>query len=112
MIEVAILVPLKNNDGMVFDPEWHLAFEAHVLSKFGGISLLPGTVSGKWVDSGNVYTDDLRTYVVAMSSITEGAALREILDFAAEHYQQFSLYVRYLGASEVYYPTKALRKAG
>lgn len=101
MIEVTILIPLADNQGEAFSPEHHEAFEAQVLRRFGGLSRLPGTTAGKWVDQGRTYVDHLVAYVVAVPSILDAANLGEVIAFAKAHYRQEAIYVRYLGISEI-----------
>jgi hypothetical protein len=101
MIEVSILIPVAGNDGVVFTEDHHLAFQAFVLGRFGGISRLPGTVVGQWVDEGITYTDSTIVYIVAMKSIADGAKLADVATFAKSHYGQEAIYIRYLNLSEV-----------
>lgn len=102
MIEATILIPVAGNDGIVFSPEHHAALEAMLLARFGGLSRLPGTVTGQWAsDDGKVYTDHLIAYVVALKSITDGGLLGEVVKAAKVHYAQEAIYLRYLGISEI-----------
>jgi hypothetical protein len=101
MIEVTVLVPLRDNDGAVFPPEHHLKFEEVILRRFGGLSRLPGATEGKWIDGGKTYADRLVAYLIAVPSILDGAKLGEVISFARSHYRQEAIYVRYLGLSEV-----------
>ena len=41
MVIVEILIPLASNEGATFDAAHHQAFEAHLITTFGGYSLLP-----------------------------------------------------------------------
>ncbi len=101
MIEVVVLVPVADNDAVTFPPAWHSVFEAVVLDRFGGFSKLPNDVVGQWVGDGNIYTDHTRAYVIALSSITEGAKLGEVVAFAKAHYRQEAIFLRYLGIAEI-----------
>lgn len=102
MVEVTILIPVADNDGVTFSPTHHAAFEAVLLDRFGGLSRLPGTVTGQWVGDGKTFTDHLVAYVVALDGlIAKGAALREVIDFAKAHYRQEAIFCRYLGTAEV-----------
>jgi len=102
MIEVQILIPVNANDGATFSPEHHAAFEAVLLARFGGLSRLPGTVTGQWAsDDGKVYADHLIAYMVALKSITDGGTLGEVIATAKRHYSQEAIYLRYLGISEI-----------
>lgn len=101
MVEVVVLIPLSGNDGAAFTSEQHAAFEAFVLTRFGGLSRLSGTVAGKWLADGTTYTDELVAYAIAMQSITDGGLLREVVEFAKAHYAQEAIFVRYLGLAEV-----------
>lgn len=102
MIEVQIFIPIDDNDGETFTAEHHSAFEAYVLERFEGISLLDGSVIGAWMDEGQTYHDTNRVYLVAMLSLTDGGKLKEVLSFAKAHYRQEALYFRYLGNSEIF----------
>jgi hypothetical protein len=101
VFEVQILVPIADNDHREFESGQHELFEAVVLEKFGGVSRLPGAAEGKWIDQGRIYADQLRVYVVAMMSITQGRSLFEVVEFAKRHYRQEAIYVRDLGQSEI-----------
>ena len=68
---------------------------------FGAYSLLPGLVQGGWVDGETTYRDDLRVYVVALKSLTEGGDLKKVIDFAKLHFAQEAIYFAYLGQSEI-----------
>lgn len=102
MIEVQVFIPLKSNEGKAFDQAHHMGFEAFVLERFGGISLLPGQVAGSWMDEGKIYHDQTRVYLIAMVSLLEAASLNEVLGFAKIHYRQEAIYFRYLGQSEIF----------
>ena len=101
MIEVQLLIPVASNAGATFTPEHHLVFETFVLDRFGGLSRLPGTTTGKWIDEGIVFDDQTITYVIALKSITQGALIAEVVTFAKGHYGQLAIYLRYLGVSEI-----------
>jgi len=73
MIEVHVLIPVADNTGRTFDRQHDQLFESELLNLFGEFSCLPGTVTGQWVDAGQVYTDESRLFVVTLRSITEGA---------------------------------------
>lgn len=102
MIIVEILIPLTSNEGAAFDAAHHVAFEAHLITAFGGYSLLPGTVRGGWVDAGVVFTDETRVYAVAVTSLlAAGSDVIRIVEIAKAHYGQLAIFVRYLGMAEV-----------
>lgn len=102
MIEFRILIPVASNEGDLFSPEHHMAFEAEMLRRFGGFSLLPGLTKGAWSSEGRTYGDDLRTYVVAVPSILDGARIRALLAYARLHYRQEAIYFGVLGFAEVF----------
>ena len=101
MIEFRILTPVADNDGHAFSSQHHMDFESEVLRRFGGFSLLPGTVTGQWASEGRTYTDDLRVYVIAVESIFDAGRIRELAQYAVAHYRQEAIYVAVLGFSEV-----------
>ncbi len=102
MIVVEILIPLTSNEGAAFTADHHVAYEAHLITAFGGYSLLPGTVRGGWADAGIVYTDETRVYAVALASLlTEGHKVVAVVEIAKAHYGQLAIFVRYLGIAEI-----------
>jgi hypothetical protein len=101
MFELTLLIPCSANDGATFTPEHHAVFEAHVLSAFGGFTLVPSTVIGAWSSGETRFDDVLRVYVIALRSITDGAKVADLAAFAKAHYAQEAVYVRYLGLSEI-----------
>jgi len=102
MIEVMVLIPVTSNEGETFGAAHHVAFEAFVLARFGGITRLPGAAAGSWLDNGAVFTDATIVYVIAVTGlVAQSTALREVVEFAKAHYAQLAIYVRYLGLSEV-----------
>jgi len=102
MVEFRIFIPEADNDGRPFSPEHHIAFEQEVLRRFGGFSLLPGTVSGQWMSEGKAYTDALRVYVIAVESILYSSRIRALLAYARRFYRQEALYFSVLGIAEVF----------
>jgi hypothetical protein len=108
MVEVTILIPIASNEGKAFAPGHHQVWERYVVDTFGGFSLLPGSVVGAWADGGVVFSDHTRAYVIAVDGILAVAdKLRIAVRYAAQHYEQKSVYVRYLGVSEVLYGSPA-----
>jgi len=99
---VEILIPLTSNEGAAFEADHHVAFEAHLITIFGGYSLLPGTVRGGWMDAGVVFTDETRVYAVALVSLlADGGKVIHIVEIAKAHYGQLAIFVRYLGMAEI-----------
>ncbi len=101
MVEIQILIPVADNAGVRFSPAYHAAFEAYVVDRFGGITRFPSTATGTWADAGVTYQDRLRVYGIAMRSLTQGALLGEVVDFAKSHYRQEAIFIRYLGLNEI-----------
>ena len=101
MIEFRVFIPVASNDGVTFPTKHHEAFEAEVLRLCGGFSLLHGIVSGSWLGKDQKYTDDSRVYVIAVASIFEAGRIREVAEFALGLYEQESVYIGYLGFSEL-----------
>lgn len=101
MFEVRINIPTYDNNQVPFTPVEYTVWERKLSETFGGYSLLPGTVQGGWVDGETTYCDDLRVYVVAMASITDGGKLGDIIEFAKLHFAQEAIYIAYLGMSEI-----------
>jgi hypothetical protein len=102
MVELTILIPIASNEGKTFTPTHHQAWERYVVETFGGFSLLPGTIIGAWSDNGDLFSDHSRAYVIAVDGLLGQAdKLRIAVRYAAQHYTQRTIYVRYLGVSEV-----------
>jgi hypothetical protein len=103
MVELTILIPIADNDGKTFAPAHHQVWERYIVETFGGFSLLPGSVVGAWSDDGTVFNDHARAYIIAVVGLLSIAdKLRIAVRYAAQHYQQRTIYVRYLGISEVF----------
>lgn len=60
MIEVQLLIPVADNNGVQFRAAHHALFDQELLNGFGGSSLLPGTVIGQWTAGGVVYRDEMQ----------------------------------------------------
>lgn len=101
MVEVTILIPVADNDGDHFTPNHHAAFESFILERFGGLSREAQTIEGVWEDQGRTYRDTNLVYRIAIKSITEGGLLKEVADFAKQHYRQEAIFLRYLGVAEI-----------
>lgn len=102
MFEVTILIPVTNNDGDAFGPAVFAAFEASILDAFGGFSVLPTDTIGAWRnDAGVVYRDRSRGYVIAVSSIAQGAAIVALAEQAKVLFEQEAIAFRYLGQLEI-----------
>lgn len=103
MIEVTILIPVADNDGITFISAHHEAFEVFILDRFGGYTRLPGSAMGGWKDSktGITYRDATLQYMVAVEGLIGNDALREAISFAKAHYRQLAILVRYLGVTEI-----------
>jgi hypothetical protein len=101
MFEVQFLVPLADNDGRVFSPDHHAQFQAAILERFGGLSVLPESVTGHWKGPDGIQSDRLCPYVVAVPSITMGHLIGELARIAKAHYRQEAVYIRYLGQAEI-----------
>lgn len=102
MITVTILIPLASNEGAMFAPTHHTAFELYLAEVFGGVTRLPGEFWGAWIDAGTLYGDATRAYQIAVSGLVErGAAVHAAAEHAAAHYRQEAIYVSYLGQAEI-----------
>ncbi|MEE8395426.1 MAG: hypothetical protein V3S29_05170 [bacterium] len=101
MFEVQIFIPLQDNEAREFTSGYHQQFERAILERFGGLSLLPGTVAGQWLDQNTVFFDTLRVYAVALESLTQGGLVGELVEIAKAHYRQEAVFIRYLGQAEI-----------
>lgn len=100
MFEVQLLIPLSDNEGDAFDESDFEEFREELLDLFGGYTEYPGTTLGGWVHDGDTYTDESRIFGVAISSLSDGPKVVEAAEFAADHFDQESVFVRYLGRTE------------
>lgn len=100
MIEVTVLIPVRDNAGVIFDAETHLQFEGFVVERCGGFTQYPLHSVGAWQFAGLLYRDDARIYIIAFKSITETAHIGAVAAMAKAIYRQKAIYIRYLGLSE------------
>lgn len=96
-----MFIPLPDNEAREFSAVHHEEFEQAVLERFGGLSLLPGAVSGQWKEGNRIHADRPCVYSIAVSSITQGHLIGEITKIAKLHYGQEAIYIRYLGQAEI-----------
>jgi hypothetical protein len=101
MFEVHLFIPLADNEARAFTESHHSQFEQAILDRFGGLSLLPGSVAGQWQGQVRIQSDQLRVYSVAVSSIIQGHLIGELVAIAKVHYRQQAIYIRYLGQAEI-----------
>ncbi len=102
MFNVEILIPLSDNQGMVFTQEHHRVFESQLIDQFGGYSRRAGAVQGGWKNAeGTVFNDYSTVYMVAVGSILATGGLAKVVAFARVHYLQETIFVAYLGLSEI-----------
>lgn len=98
-----MLIPVRDNEGVPFDPAHDAVFEAYLASHFGGFTRLPAEAGGGWVDEDNrYYPDTMRVYIVAVDGVLAASEeLRLMATIAKAHYRQKALFLRYLGQAEV-----------
>jgi hypothetical protein len=97
-----MLIPVAANNGEVFSASHHAAFEFKACDALGGFTLYPATAVGGWINGdGKAYADATRVYGFALRSLAQGSALVELARFAAEHYGQEAIAIRYLGQFEI-----------
>ena len=101
MFELQLLIPLADNEARTFTKEHHAQFEREILSRFGGLSMLPGTVAGQWIGAAKTHHDTMRVYSVGIESITQGGLVGELVEIAKTLYRQESIFIRYLGQAEI-----------
>jgi hypothetical protein len=103
IVEVQVLIPVRDNEGIPFDPAHDAVFEAYLASHFGGFTRLPAEAGGGWVDKdGTYYPDTMRVYIVAVDGLLASAeALRLMGNIVKAHYRQKAVFLRYLGQAEV-----------
>ena len=102
MIEIRIIIPVADNNGIRFTDSHNAKFEVRLVEVFGGFTRLPGETTGGWIDGGVIYADNGVIYVVAVAGLVSGSVkVIEITTYAKAHYSQLAIYVSYLGQSEV-----------
>lgn len=102
MIEVTILVPVRDNEGKAFTSEDFEVFETYVVDVVGGFTVLPYNSVGGWAEAGVVYRDDARLYIIAVESIIVGDRIARVVAMAKVLFRQKAIYIRYLGIAEVH----------
>ena len=102
IVEVLILIPVADNDGVPFSVDHDAVFEFHLVKLFKGFSQLPGEGSGGWeMEGGTPKREPWRQYMVAVDRlIGDGDKLRMAALFAKRHYRQEAIGLRYLGHFE------------
>jgi hypothetical protein len=102
VFNVFLLIPVADNDGVVFTAEHHGIFEERALALFGGVSQVPALAAGHFLGAAaRHYRDTLALYFVAVSSIVDAGRVGELAAFAKAHYRQESIGVAYLGLFEI-----------
>jgi hypothetical protein len=66
-----IHLPLKYNDGRPISGEAFEQTREELVAHFGGLSLLPESVRGIWINEGTRYEDDLLRFVVDIEDTPE-----------------------------------------
>jgi hypothetical protein len=66
-----ILLPLQFNDGSPVPDEALNVTREELLARFGGVSVLPGTIAGIWIHEGKRYEDSLVRVVVDVEDTPE-----------------------------------------
>jgi hypothetical protein len=88
-----ILLPLRFNDGSpIPDDALHQTRE-EVVSRFDGVSVLPGTITGIWIQEGVRYEDSLVRLVVDVEDKTENQFFVEWKPTLLQRFQQLDLYI-------------------
>lgn len=104
VIETTFLIPLGNNDGVPFMRHDFAELESRLLASFGAWTVT-GEVEGEWrSDSGRVFRDRSRRYVVALQSIRQVAALVSVLDWALARFEQEAIMLTIAGVPEILGP--------
>jgi hypothetical protein len=101
MFEVKFLVPVADNDGNIFSPAHHEAFELLATKLFGGVTIYPGHARGRWEHEGRTYQDDSILVGVAVRSLGDWGKVIELEEFAKAHYRQLAVCLQYLGQVEI-----------
>jgi hypothetical protein len=99
VIETVLFVPLTDNEGGRFGRRDWDALEGRLVA-FGGFSRT-ANVQGRWYDSGRIYADTSRQYVVALASWWQLPIWLEIVDWARVIFRQEALYVKVAGIAEI-----------
>lgn len=97
--EYTILVPLANNRGAAFAPEVFAALEAELLSLAGGFTRQDGMVGFWRSPDGEVFSDRLCSYTVALAARDARATIVAIARRWCVALEQEAMYVRLPGGS-------------
>jgi hypothetical protein len=99
MIEAAVLIPVRDNEGQSFPRSLTKELERR-FRRFGGHTQSP--VSGAWVGgSGRVYRDRSRQYTVSLASWTQIPDWLNVVHWLRECFQQQAVYIRIAGLPEI-----------
>lgn len=101
MIKTAILVPIANNNGAIFEPSDHRWVMTEAVARFGGITR-EGIVEGQWAEDAQVYEDRLLRLVIALSSWQQIPAWLTFVEEIRVRFRQISLYGEIAGVPEIF----------
>lgn len=103
MFVISILIPKTDNTGRVFSAEEVAAFEADLVDLFGGFTRNDNPLKGGWfsADENKVVIDETNRYLLALSSITDGAKVAQLATIAKARFEQDAVWVEYLGLAEI-----------
>lgn len=100
MIKTLLLVPIRDNDGRPFPYSAWRDLENRLRS-FGGFSRQP-LVHGQWADdTGRIYRDRSRRYVVSLSSVRAIPAWLAMVEWAQSRFSQEAMYIELAGQPEI-----------
>jgi hypothetical protein len=103
MIEVQILIPVADNDGVFFTPRHDGVYEDALVVLFGGFTGPTAALGGAWRDKdGRVWRDRNRAYVVFVHGLVDRSPqILAAINFAKQHYRQLAITIRYLDHAEI-----------
>jgi hypothetical protein len=91
-----ILLPLKHNDGRPVNDELLEQTREEIVNQFDGVTFLPQTIFGTWVQAGARFEDELVRIVVEVEETPENHQF--FVDFKKsllERFDQLEIYIAY-----------------
>lgn len=93
MVQLRVLVPLRDNDGRDFPPDYFRAVEQFLLRRGGGFTRF-GIASGRWLDAlGTAIVDDTIPYVVLLPEERAVALASDLHVIVRTLFEQDAVYI-------------------
>ncbi len=101
LIRTTVLIPIADNQGIVFDAETWAWVLAKGLRLFGGLTF-EGTVTGQWIEDGTIYADESRRYTISLTSWEQMPQWLAFIQALRVRFRQIALYGEVAGIPEIF----------